>query len=140
MPKPIREILKAAGYTDEELKSMDQLLTNPKFSDALNKEFTALETQLSEKDKEIEKKQGIIDTDTKWYNDTCVPETEKMMSDLAEERAKRVAAESKIETYQKQGLIKVADQQAKDKGGDPDNKGSNANNANTGNDNGNGNR
>jgi hypothetical protein len=101
MPK-IQDVLKKAGYTDEELKGMETLIANPKFASAIDGELAQIEALQAD----VTKKQQIIDGDTTWYNETCVPQTDKLVQAAADAQAKAAAAEARLNALAEAGVYK----------------------------------
>jgi len=101
MPKLI-DVLKKAGYTDEELKGMETMLANPRFAASVQAELD----QVDKLTADIAAKQTIIDGDTKWYNEQCVPQTDRLVQEAAEAKAARAAAEARLQALADAGVYK----------------------------------
>jgi hypothetical protein len=106
MARKAKEVLLARGYTEEELKGMDLLLKDQKFCAAIEAEAN----EADERKAKVEELQGLVDGDTEWYSNTCVPEMEKMANKVADAEANRAASEARLKAMQESGLRKVASQ------------------------------
>src|SRR5205809_235673 len=112
MPRKAREILKARGYTDEELGAL-ALLNDPKF-------VTALEAEDAERERiasEHAKLKTDLDATTKWYHETAVPTLNKALGDATLARAERAKLEAQIKAEQEYGMRRVAEQEQGGPGG-----------------------
>lgn len=102
MPK-LRDILLAGGYTEEELKGMDTLLSNPKFASTLQKQLDSIDSLTTERDN----LQKTVTGDKEWYENVCVPESDKLLSRAEKAEADLASERARIEYWQKNGLLKV---------------------------------
>ena len=111
MARKAKEILLARGYTEEDLKGMETLLKDTKFCSAIESEASEADTHKAKADE----LQEVVDSDTEWYQKTCVPEMDKMAEKVADAAAAQAAAEARLKTMQEVGLKRIASQD----GGDP---------------------
>lgn len=110
MARKAREILKARGYTDEELNGLT-LLTDTRFAAALEAEDAERERLVTEH----AKIQGDLEATTRWYHNEAVPALNKALTDATSARAERAKLEAQIKAEQDYGMRRVADQ---DRSGD----------------------
>lgn len=97
MARTAKEILKARGYTDDELKAMDTLLKDRKFTAAIEAEAA-----------EVERLNDLVTQTEEWYEKTSKPAMEKAVREANEAAARAAAAEARWADAQKRGLLKIA--------------------------------
>ena len=106
MARKAIEILKARGYTDDELTAMQTLLT-PKFC-------TALEAEDLERERiqaEATKYKADLDATTTWYHQEAVPALNKALNDATTARGEAAAVAARLKAMQDYGLARVAENQ-----------------------------
>jgi hypothetical protein len=103
MARTLEQILKAKGYSDADLTGMAPLLSDAKFRGALEDEFGAIET---DRDKQAK---AVKDWD-EWHQTVALPKLQEEMDARQTAEADAGANRARLETLQKQGLIKLEEQ------------------------------
>jgi hypothetical protein len=106
MPRKAKDILKARGYTEEELTGLATMLNDPKF-------VGALEAEDAERERitlEHQKAQADLAATTKWYHEEAVPTLNKALGDATLARSERAKLEAQIKAEQDYGMRRVATQ------------------------------
>lgn len=93
MPRTAIEILKARGYTDADLKSMETLLKDPKFTGALEAEAKAADDNAA-----------LVAANKNWYATEALPALEKAEKEALEARTKEAALRARIKEAQDRGM------------------------------------
>lgn len=106
MARKAREILKARGYSDEELNGLT-MLTDARFVKAIEDEDVERERLQSE----VLKKDTMLDQTTDWYNKTAQPALQKATRDAIDARAEAEAAKARLKAAQDYGLARVLEQE-----------------------------
>lgn len=97
----LEQVLKARGYTDQELADLGPALSNPKFRQSLEAELADLNTKVTSQN-------DIIAKTGEWYNNTALPTIEKTQADLISERAERARLQKALEEVQSRGMFDLA--------------------------------
>lgn len=103
MARKLEEILKAKGYSDADLSGMATLLADAKFRGALEDEFGVLEADRDKKAKEVQDW-------SEWHQKEALPKLQEEMDARQAAEADAASNRARLETLQKQGLIKLEDQ------------------------------
>ncbi len=105
----LEELLKAEGYTDDELKELSPLLNNPKFRTSVERQAQIAE----ESGQKLTKAQQELDTWSKWHQETALPMLDKNMKEAIAARERAAALEERLKAAQEYGLAEVAKQEEK---------------------------
>jgi len=104
MAKKLEEILKAKGYTDEELTALNPMLENEKFRETLESEIANME-YLAEVGR-----QNSTEA-LRWRTEEAEPTLQKYMDEARVARAELAAKNEQLKFLQEQGLIKLEELQ-----------------------------
>lgn len=105
----LEEILKARGWTDEELKAQEALLANPKFRMALEEEYGVVSKKATEAEAAL---QAEKDTWAKWHQETAIPVIDQYQKDAVEAKAEAAAMKARYDEAVKQGYVPAVAQPA----------------------------
>lgn len=105
MPRKAKEILKARGYTDEELNGLT-LLTDARFVKALEDEDAERERIVAE---HARMQSQLADT-TRWYNEEAVPTLNNNLAEVVKTRAEIARLNAQLKAEQDLGMRRVANQ------------------------------
>lgn len=101
----IKDMLLKAGYTAEEITGMGTLIDNPRFASSIQTELDRVEKL----EADVTAKQAIIDGDTEWYNKTCVPQTDKLVQDVADAKAEAASVKARMKALEDAGVVRKQD-------------------------------
>ena len=104
--RKLEAILKEKGWTDEDLKSVEPMLSNQKFRDSLESEIANQEYLA-----EVGKKDAA--EALRWREEEALPTLQKHMDSERAARAELASTREQLKVLQEQGLIKL-DEQKKD--------------------------
>lgn len=110
MARTLEQVLKARGYSDQELTDLAPMLTNAKFRASLEAELVAADT-LSEQNTRLS---ADLDNYDKWFTTEITPEHEKLLKEREDAVADAAAAKARLEIMQKRGMRKQGTQQDPD--------------------------
>jgi len=102
MAKKLEEILKSRGWTDEDLKSQEALLANPRFRMSIEEEFGAVETSRDkfESDFKAEQEKWM-----RWHQDEAIPVIDQYAKDRADAVAEAAALRARLTLAEKAGFV-----------------------------------
>lgn len=101
----LEEILKARGWSDEDIAGQKAILENPKFRMALEEEYGAISSRASAAEQAIEAEKNKW---TEWHTNTAVPTIDQYQKDTVEARAAAAAWEARYNEAVKQGYVPPA--------------------------------
>ncbi len=104
MAKKAKEILLAAGYTEEELKSLT-LLNDSKFCTAIEAESAKFDTA----DAERARLEGVLDSGLNWYQTHAAPALKKATDDAIAAKSEAAALSARLKAMTDYGLTKGAE-------------------------------
>jgi len=102
MAKKLEEILKSRGWTDEDLKSQEALLSNPKFRMSIEEEFGAVETSRDKFESDFKAEQEKW---TRWHQDEAIPVIDQYAKDRADAVAEAAALRARLTLAEKAGFV-----------------------------------
>src|SRR5882724_1808434 len=103
MAKKLEEILKAKGYSDEDLAGMSTILADAKFRGALEEEFGVLESAKT-------KAESDVSAWAQWHQEQAIPTLEREMQARQNAEAEAAGSKARLDALAKQGLIKLEEQ------------------------------
>lgn len=105
MPRTAKQILKARGYTDEELTGL-ALLNDSRFTQALEAEDAERERLVAENTKA----KADLEATTTWYTNEAVPALNQNMQEVVKSRAEIARLNAQLKAEQDLGMRRVANQ------------------------------
>lgn len=102
MAKKLEEILRAKGWTDEDLKSQEALLNNPRFRMSIEEEFGALETSRDKFENDFKAEQEKWTT---WHQNEAIPVIDQYAKDRADAVAEAAALRARLTLAEKAGFV-----------------------------------
>lgn len=107
MPRTLEQVLKARGYTDQELTDLAPMLGNAKFRSSLESELGVIDT--------LQAQNANLTTDLdkydQWFTNEITPEHEKLMKEKEDAVAEAAAAKARLDLHQKLAMKRQAHQQ-----------------------------
>lgn len=104
----LEELLKARGWTDEDLKAQESLLANPKFRMALEEEYGVISKKATDAEAAL---QAEKDTWAKWHQETAIPTIDQYQKDTVEAKAEAASWKARYDEAVKQGYVPKVDGQ-----------------------------
>lgn len=106
MPK-LEDVLKAKGFTDQEITDMAPMLSNAKFR-------ATLEAELTDRDTRIQAVEKDLNEYDRWFTQEITPKHEELVAKNRELEAEAAAAKARAEAYQKSTMRQQGNQQSEE--------------------------
>lgn len=101
----LEEILKARGWSDEDIAGQKTLLDNPKFRMALEEEYGSVAGKLTAAEQAVQAEKEYW---AKWHQEDAVPTLDRYQKDTVEAKAEAASWKARYDEAVKQGFVPPA--------------------------------